>query len=125
MKKTYFILIFFLACLIILSISIGRYHIPSYAVIKILASKFMDIPHDWPLQMETIIFKIRIPRIIGAIFTGGGLALSASVLQSMFRNPLVSPFMLGVSSGSGFGACIAILLELNGFYMQFCVFSAA
>lgn len=58
---------------------------------------------------RTILFAIRLPRILLAFLVGGGLSLSGAVLQGIFQNPLVDPYILGVSSGAAFGAVVAIL----------------
>lgn len=63
--------------------------------------------------VRTILFDIRLPRILGAVLVGAALGVSGASFQAVFRNPLVSPGMLGVLSGAGFGAALAILLGLN------------
>ncbi|HEX9666771.1 MAG TPA: iron ABC transporter permease [Thermodesulfobacteriota bacterium] len=65
---------------------------------------------------RTIYFKIRIPRILMASIAGGTLAIAGAGLQALFRNPLASPFTLGVSGGASLGALLAIRIGLaNGF----------
>ena len=54
---------------------------------------------------------MRLPRIAAALFVGGALSVSGVAYQGMFKNPLISPDILGVSSGAGFGAALAILLS--------------
>jgi len=61
---------------------------------------------------RTILFAIRLPRVVLALLVGGGLALSGTVLQGLFQNPLVDPYILGVSSGAAFGAVVAILTRV-------------
>ena len=61
--------------------------------------------------ITTIVFEIRLPRIIGAIVVGACLAISGAAFQSIFKNPLVSSDLLGVSNGAGFGAALAILIS--------------
>ncbi|MDO5815402.1 MAG: iron ABC transporter permease [Methanobrevibacter sp.] len=61
--------------------------------------------------LTTIVFEIRLPRIIGAIVVGACLAISGAAFQSIFKNPLVSSDLLGVSNGAGFGAALGILLS--------------
>jgi iron complex transport system permease protein len=58
---------------------------------------------------ETIVWNIRLPRVLGAIVAGMGLALSGAVMQNVMRNPLASPFTLGISQGAAFGAAFAII----------------
>jgi iron complex transport system permease protein len=69
-------------------------------------------PAGLPLSERTILFAIRLPRVVLALLVGGGLALSGTVLQGLFQNPLVDPYILGVSSGAAFGAVVAILTRV-------------
>ena len=64
-------------------------------------------PGRW---QEAVVFRIYAPRIVLAAFTGFSLAIAGTVMQSTLRNPLVSPFTLGLSSAAGFGAALAIVL---------------
>lgn len=72
------------------------------------ALPFLNI--DVSVKFDAIIWDIRLPRIVMAIIAGGGLAVSGAAMQGIMRNPLVSPFTIGISSASGFGASIAIIL---------------
>jgi len=58
-----------------------------------------------------VLFQIRLPRIVAAMMVGAALSTSGAAYQGMFRNPLVSPDILGVSAGASFGAALAILLS--------------
>lgn len=71
------------------------------------------IPVTWKPSVSSVVWDIRMIRIVGVIFIGGGLALSGASYQCLFRNPLVSESILGVSNGACFGACVAILLSLG------------
>lgn len=71
-----------------------------------------------PEQAKTIILNIRLPRILAAFMVGGTLSLTGAAYQGLFRNPMVSPSILGVSSAAGFGASFAILLGLGAFWIQ-------
>ena len=62
-------------------------------------------------SVETIVLQIRLPRAIMAMFVGAGLSISGAAFQGMFRNPLVSTDILGVTAASGFGAAVALLLS--------------
>ena len=68
---------------------------------------------------ETVLLNIRIPRVIMATVAGGTLAISGAALQALFRNPLASPFTLGVSGGASLGALIAIKLGLSHGFLGF------
>lgn len=62
---------------------------------------------------EKIIWSIRLPRLLTAVLTGGGLAIVGAVFQGLFRNPMADPFVLGMSSGAALGASIAIVLGIS------------
>lgn len=102
--------------LFFLSFLIGRYPIRPMEVISVIFSKILHL--EYSIVAETVIFQIRAPRIIAAMLVGAGLSISGASFQGLFRNPLVSPDILGVSAGAGLGAAIAILLSLNLFYIQ-------
>lgn len=68
--------------------------------------------------VDTVIFQIRGPRILAAVLVGAALAAAGAAYQGMFRNPLVSPDILGVSSGAALGAAVAIFLSLGVYAIQ-------
>ena len=95
-----------------LSLGVGRFAIAPGAVWDILVSAALGSPaHD---MASTVVLELRLPRTLLAMLVGAGLALSGAVYQGIFRNPLVSPDVLGVSSGAGFGAVLGILLWGTG-----------
>lgn len=100
------------AALALLSFPLGSYGVATADVVRILAAAVTGGASDVPTAEETVVLQIRLPRIIGALLVGGGLAAAGAAYQSMFRNPLVSPAILGVSAGAGFGAALGILLRL-------------
>lgn len=100
----------------IMSLSLGRYFIPLNDVI---ASIFGKNTND---VQNNIIFNLRLTRVISAMLVGAALAVAGTVYQGVFRNPLVSPDLLGVSSGACVGASIAILFSLNIFAIQITAF---
>jgi iron complex transport system permease protein len=87
-----------------------------------LASRLWPIARDWPASLETIVLQIRLPRAILAMFVGAGLSVSGAAFQGMFRNPLVSPDILGVTAASGFGAALALLLSRGAFELELIAF---
>ena len=89
---------------------IGPYQIPPGEVLKALAAPITGVPAATPI--DTILFQIRLPRVLAAALVGGALAAAGASYQTLFRNPLVSPDILGVSAGAGFGAVLGILLSL-------------
>lgn len=96
---------------VILSFAVGRFAVSPVTVVEILVSRVVEMPRDWPLQAETIVLAIRLPRIGAALLVGLGLSAAGAAFQGLFRNPLVSPDILGVSAGAGFGASLGILMS--------------
>lgn len=96
-----------------LSLPLGRYPISPGQVLTLLASKVLPLTPTWPDTMETVVFQVRLPRIIAAMLVGASLATAGAAYQGMFRNPLVSPDILGASAGAGFGAALAIYFSLG------------
>lgn len=102
----------------IVSLGIGRFGVDLGQIIKILISPIFPIEQTWSQMEETVVMQIRLPRIILAFLIGGGLAIAGAAFQGMFGNPLVSPDILGVSAGAGFGASLGILIAGHGFAAQ-------
>lgn len=114
------LLISTLIVLLLLSICVGRYPISLNQIWTILFSHHSS---DVPTEVYTVFYQIRLPRIGAAILIGAALAASGSVYQGLFKNPLVSPDVLGASQGAGFGAALGILLGLG--YWNVTALSAA
>ena len=104
------LLIFLPIVLFFASFLLGRYPISPVDVVKtILSPLFPQL--EVSQTITTIVFEIRLPRIIGALVVGASLAMAGAAFQSIFKNPLVSSDLLGVSNGAGFGAALAILIS--------------
>ena len=88
------------ALLAVTAAGMGRYHIDPVTVVKILLSKAVSLPVSWDAQAESVVWTLRLPRILTALMVGGALSLSGAAYQGVFKNPLVAPDMLGVSSGA-------------------------
>ena len=95
----------------LISLGIGRYALSLEQILQILAAKLTALPID-PIHQQ-VIFQVRLPRILSALCVGAGLALSGAALQGIFRNPLVDPHIIGVTSGSAFGGTLAIFFSLS------------
>jgi iron complex transport system permease protein len=95
---------------IFISLFMGRYPISIPIVANILWTKITLTPSNVPEMYQTIVWDIRLPRAILGAMVGGCLAISGASFQGLFRNPLVSSGILGVTSGAGFGAALAIIL---------------
>lgn len=108
--------------LLYLSLFIGRFPVAPLTVWHILTVSLFGGVHDWPESLGTILFSIRLPRAAAALLIGGGLAVSGSAYQAIFRNPLVSPDILGVSAAAGFGAALAMILSFDPWGQQLSAF---
>ena len=95
--------------LVVTALVAGRYPISIHDVWKTLMGRLLGIEISVPSTVQTVIFNLRVPRILAAILIGFALSVSGAAYQGIFRNPLVSPDILGVSAGAGFGATVAIL----------------
>lgn len=107
--------------LFFISFMMGRYPVAPVDVIKTILSPFIPSLAVSP-QVTSIVFNIRLPRIIAALVVGASLAVAGASFQGIFQNPLVSPDLLGVSQGAAFGAAIAILLNMGNFFIQLSAF---
>ncbi|WP_386691218.1 putative ABC transporter permease protein [Lonepinella sp. MS14434] len=101
---------------ILIALSMGRMHIPLENVMNTLLG-------NNPNEVENnVILILRLPRILTALLVGAGLAIAGVTYQGVFKNPLVSPDILGVSGGACIGASVAILLGLGSFSIQILAF---
>lgn len=100
------------------SIVTGRYIISPADIWGWVHCRIFSDPMGQYQQIDTIFLNIRLPRICASMLVGSSLALAGAVFQSIFRNPMVSPCLLGAAHGSGFGAAVAILLSLNYWVVQ-------
>lgn len=102
-----------LLVVIIFSFFLGRYPISPLELLQILISKIIPIQHTWVDQMETILFNVRLPRIILACLVGSCLSSAGASYQGIFQNPMAAPDILGATSGAAFGAALAILNDAS------------
>ena len=105
------------------SFFIGRYPIKPSQLVLVLLSRVFNIEPTWSKTVESIILNVRLPRILSSAIIGAALSLSGLSYQGMFKNPMVSPDVLGTSAGAGFGASLAILLGLSYFTISFISFA--
>lgn len=112
------VLIVLLVFSILYSVTIGRYELSVLDVAYILIDNIHPLvtPYWEPVQ-EVVVEQVRLPRIIAAVIIGFGLSVSGAALQGLFRNPLVDPGIIGVTSGAGFGGTLAILIGLQGYLL--------
>lgn len=99
--------------LALIALCLGQYTIALQDVIKVLTLQKVDL-----VNAETVIFNIRIPRILVSLIVGSGLATAGASFQALFSNPLATPDTLGCANGASFGAALGILLGLNALGIQ-------
>ncbi|MDR2737123.1 MAG: iron ABC transporter permease, partial [Gracilibacteraceae bacterium] len=101
------------AVVFVLSFAIGKYPISPGELLRVLFGKLTGTTQDWSNQVELVIFKIRMPRVLAGAMIGAGLSAAGAAYQGLFRNPLVSPDVLGASAGAGFGAALSLIMGLG------------
>lgn len=106
----YLLLTLILIATIVIAAGVGPYHIPPAEVFGAVLRRIAGTADTG--AVDTILFNIRLPRVLAAAFVGAGLSAAGAAYQSMFRNALVSPDILGVSTGAGLGAVVGILLGM-------------
>jgi iron complex transport system permease protein len=94
-----------LGLVLLIAAMVGPYRLSPLEVLQALAGQ-------GPETAQTVLYRIRLPRILAAVLVGAALAAAGAAYQGVFRNPLVSPDILGVSTGAGLGAVVGILLGL-------------
>lgn len=114
-----------LAALFIFSFVIGRYPISPIDVVRTLWSAIFNLNTTLPANVENVVINLRLPRIIAAMLVGASLSVAGTSFQGLFRNPLVSPDILGVASGAGFGAALGIIISGHAFTIQILAFAGA
>ena len=102
----------------VLAASLGTVRIPPFTVLQILLSRLplVEIAQSWPDSWDTILWKLRLPRIVLAALVGVALAMSGATYQGLFRNPLASPSLIGVSSGAGLGATVVFVTGVPHYF---------
>lgn len=111
-----------LLCGIVIAVCVGKYSVSPGESIRILWSSLFGLPSELPEMMQNVVMGLRIPRILAAVVVGAALSMSGAAYQGVFKNPLVSPEFLGVSSGACIGAALAILLSLTTVYISLFAF---
>jgi len=106
------LVILFVAVLV--SISLGTFRMSLGEVIDVLffGRTYVDGPFG-PVNAHNIVFDLRLPRVLCAAFIGAALAIAGAALQGLFRNPMASPSVIGISNGAAFGACLAMVFGFS------------
>jgi len=97
---------------------VGRFPVSLADIVAVVWGKITGTPAGVPPAVESVILQVRGPRVIAAFLVGAALAIAGTAFQGLFRNPLVSPDILGASSGAALGAVLGIFLSLGVFAIQ-------
>lgn len=110
-KGKMLLLLFAAVISIILGIGIGSAYIPPADIIRVLASRLFgaSLPESVNPVYSALVMDLRLPRVLLAFVTGAALAVCGTVMQSVLKNPLASPYGLGISSGAGLGAAVVMV----------------
>ena|SRR5438128_1150181 len=111
-RSSYALAALALLALTLIAFAVGRYPVSVSEILSLITGR------DVPANVETVVMQVRGPRVLAALLVGAALAAAGTAYQGMFRNPLVSPDILGVSTGAALGAVLAIFLSLNVFLIQ-------
>jgi len=113
LKMPYLYCVVVLLVTLVLSIGIGSVSIPPASTIRLLVNSMTGLGNvaDIPASLSDILLKIRLPHAFLILMTGAALAGSGAAYQGLFRNPLADPFLIGVASGAGLGAVIAMAIS--------------
>jgi len=105
----------------LLASAFGAVTIPLPDILKMALNKVavFDFPSTWRAVDETIIFQIRLPRVIGGALVGAALATAGVLFQGLLRNPMADPYIIGTSAGAALGATIAMTLPINLAFLGF------
>jgi iron complex transport system permease protein len=104
-----------LLAVVLLSLSVGPVKISIPVIIKMLLHKFgiYNNTSGWQATQESIVFLVRLPRVLAGILVGAALSTAGVLFQGLFRNPMADPYIIGTAAGAAFGATLAMLLPLS------------
>jgi iron complex transport system permease protein len=98
---------------LVLAFTLGRYPVSLSDMFDVLFSRLTGHPSGAPPAVENVVLLVRGPRVAAAVLVGAALAVAGTAFQGLFRNPLVSPDILGASSGAALGAVVGIYFSLG------------
>ena len=98
---------------LVAAFALGRYPVSFGDLVRVLAARIAGVASDVAPATEAVVFQIRGPRVLAAVLVGGALATAGTAFQGLFRNPLVSPDILGASTGAALGAVLGIYFSLG------------
>jgi iron complex transport system permease protein len=102
-----------LVTLVLVAFAVGRFPVTPHDLLSLVWAKLVGAPSGVPDVVQTVLLRVRGPRIAAATLVGAALAGAGAAYQGLFRNPLVSPDILGASSGAALGAVLGIYLSLG------------
>ncbi len=104
-----------LAAVALAGVALGSVAVAPGDTLAILVHRLLpfDLPQTWSAVDETIIWDLRLPRVLEALIVGLGLAVAGTTFQGLLRNPLADPYVLGTASGAALGAAIAVLIPIR------------
>jgi iron complex transport system permease protein len=102
--------------------SVGRYPVAMTDILAVLFARLTGTASGLPPAVEAVVMDVRGPRVLAAALVGGALSVAGTAFQGLFRNPLVSPDILGASSGAALGAVLGIYLSAGVFGIQMMAF---
>ena len=108
---------------VLLAFTVGRYPVSLAELGHVLLAKASGMHPDVPAAVQSVILQVRGPRVLAAAIIGAALAVAGTAFQGLFRNPLVSPDILGASSGAALGAVLGIYFSLGIFAIQVFAFA--
>jgi iron complex transport system permease protein len=103
---------------LLLAFTVGRYPVSLGDLLTVLVAKVTGQTADVPTAVQSVVLQVRGPRVMAAALVGAALAVAGTAFQGLFRNPLVSPDILGASSGAALGAVIGIFFSLGVLAIQ-------
>ena len=106
---------------LVLGVGLGTVAISPADTIGILAERLLGIEVDrtWSAATETIVWDLRLPRVLTSMVVGAGLAVAGATFQGLLRNPLADPYVLGTASGAALGAAIAVVIPIRMAFLGF------
>ncbi|MGB3388165.1 MAG: iron ABC transporter permease [Pseudaminobacter sp.] len=112
-----------LVAIVLISLGTGQYGVSPREVAIVITAKLAGVASGLDPTIETVIWQVRLPRVLSGVLVGASLAAAGAVYQGLFRNPLVSPDILGVSAGASLGAVAGIFLSLSVLAIQSLAFA--
>jgi len=105
---------------LVLATMVGSVSIPPQETVQILLHR-LGLPGEatWPTTDQTIIWEVRLPRVIAAALVGGALGVAGTLFQAVLRNPLADPYVIGTSAGAQLGVAIALVLPAEVAFLGF------